>query len=167
MSFASILSGPTEEQPARKSTPPPSAPTPTPQTQTKSESRQSETGPVSGTFFHKSDKGPATEKPRAEPPKGIFTPNGLSKPAPELASIAARAPQRKPYPPGVDAEQVNRAVLDIDNGEKSDVEDPGFENELQVYREKGRKRWMESYRSEQISRKVSLKVLIAPSLHFH
>lgn len=58
-------------------------------------------------------------------------------------------------------------MLDIDNGEKSDVECPGFENELQVYREKGRKRWMESYRSEQISRKVSLKVLIAPNMHFH
>jgi DNA helicase INO80 len=45
-------------------------------------------------------------------------------------------------------------MLDIDNGEKSDVEGPGFENEMQVYREKGRKRLVESYRSEQISRKV-------------
>jgi DNA helicase INO80 len=96
-----------------------------------------------------------TEKPQAEPPKGIFTPNGLSKPAPELASVAARAPQRKPFPPGVDAEQVNRAMVDIDNGEKSDVEGPGFEEDLQLYIEKGRKRLMESYRAEQVSRKVS------------
>lgn len=155
MSFASILSGPTEEQPARKSTPPPSAATPQPPIQAKSDSRPPETGPVPGTFYHKSDKGPVTEKPHPEPPKGIFTPNGVSKPAPELASVAARAPQRKPFPPGVDAEQVNRAMLDIDNGEKSDVEGPGFEEDMQLYMEKGRKRLIESYRAEQVSRKVS------------
>jgi DNA helicase INO80 len=69
--------------------------------------------------------------------------------------VAARAPQRKTFPPGVDAEQVNRAMLDIDNGEKSDVEGPGFEEDMQLYMEKGRKRLMESYRTEQASRKVS------------
>ncbi|CEJ60575.1 Putative Chromodomain-helicase-DNA-binding protein [Penicillium brasilianum] len=153
MSFASILSGPTDEQPARKSTPPPSTATPTPQVQPKSESRPSETGPVPGTFYHKSDQAPSTEKPHTEPPKGVFTPNGVSKPAPELASLVPRAPQRKPFPPGVDAEQVNRAMIDIDNGEKSDLEGPDFEADLQVYLEKGRKRLMESYRAEQISRK--------------
>lgn len=58
-------------------------------------------------------------------------------------------------------------MLDIDNGEKSDVEGPGFENERQIYHEKRRKRLMESYRSEQISRKVNFNVLNAPNLHFH
>jgi DNA helicase INO80 len=107
------------------------------------------------------------EKPHTEPPKGVFTPNGVSKPAPELPSLVARAPQRKPFPPGVDAEQVNRAMIDIDNGEKSDLEGPDFEADLQVYLEKGRKRLMESYRAEQISRKVNPKFCLCSQFRKH
>ncbi|KAJ5176604.1 Chromatin-remodeling ATPase [Penicillium canariense] len=133
--------------------PPPSAATSTPQGHSQSDNRHSESGPAPGTFYHRSDKGPAMERQHAEPPKGIFSPNGLSKAGSELSSLAPRAPQRKPFPPGVDAEQVNCAMKDIDNGEKSDVEGPGFEEELEIYREKGQKRLIESSRAEQIRRK--------------
>ncbi|KAJ5495436.1 Chromatin-remodeling ATPase [Penicillium diatomitis] len=155
MSFASILSGPTEEQPARKSTPPPAATKPASPTPPKLEPRQPETGPVPGTFLHKSDRIPKVEpKPLVEPPKGIFTPNGSSKTATEPVALAPRPAQKKDTPPaGVDTDQVHRAMIDIDSGDKSDVDCPGFDEELEKFQEKSKKRLLETSRTERISRK--------------
>lgn len=86
--------------------------------------------------------------------RGLYTSNGLSRPESDQEAIVPRAPQRKPFPPGVDAEQVNRAASQIENAEKSDVEGPGFDGELELYREKGNKRSMGSSRTEQDRRKV-------------
>jgi DNA helicase INO80 len=54
----------------------------------------------------------------------------------------------------VDLEQVNRAAAEIDQAEKSDVEDPAFDAEQVRYREKGYKRSVESSRAEEVRRKV-------------
>lgn len=86
--------------------------------------------------------------------RGHLTPNGISKSGSDQAEIVHSAPQRKPLPPGVDAEQVNRAATDIENAEKSDVEGPGFDGEREYYQEKSLKRSKDSARAEQIRRKV-------------
>ncbi|KAJ5689569.1 Chromatin-remodeling ATPase [Penicillium macrosclerotiorum] len=151
MSFASILSGPTEEQPAQKASTPPAVASP-PQAHSHADRRAPDSGPVPGTFYHKSDKGSSPEK-SVSLAKGPFAPNGVSKPGSELSTLAPRVPPRKPLPPGVDAEQVNRAVSDIENGEKSDVEGPGFDAEREIYNQKGQKRSLESHRAEQLRRK--------------
>jgi len=153
MSFASILSGPSDEQPVKRaSPPPPSIATPTAHTPSHFDQRR-DLGPVPGTFYPKSEKGPNMEKHHLDPSKGPFTPNGLSRPTSDHPAIVPRVPLRKPLPPGVDAEQVNRAMIEIDNAEKSDVEAPGFEKELELYREKGNKRSIESAHAEQARRK--------------
>jgi DNA helicase INO80 len=81
--------------------------------------------------------------------------NGFPKPEVEYYQPPPRPPLRKPFPPGVDLEQVNRAMAEIDNAEKSDVEGPGFGAEFERYKEKTHKRSLESSRAEQIRRKVS------------
>lgn len=88
--------------------------------------------------------------------RGPYTSNGLPRLGSDQEAIIPRAPQRKPFPPGVDAEQVNRAANQIDNAEKSDVEGPGFDGELELYRQKGNKRSMGSSRTEQARRKVGV-----------
>jgi DNA helicase INO80 len=60
----------------------------------------------------------------------------------------------------VDLEQVNRAAAEIDQAEKSDIEDPGFDAELGRYREKGYKRSLDGSRAEQIRRKVGIQTVI-------
>lgn len=87
-------------------------------------------------------------------PRGPPATNGFVKPEVEYYPPIPRPPLRKPFPPGVDSEQVNRAAAEIDNAEKSDVEEPGFGVELERYKEKGHKRSLESSRAEQIRRKV-------------
>lgn len=86
-------------------------------------------------------------------PRAPQATNGSVKPAEHPAPIP-RAPLRKPFPPGVDLEQVNRAAADIDHAEKSDIEDPVFDAEQERYREKGYKRSVESSRAEEARRKV-------------
>jgi DNA helicase INO80 len=56
----------------------------------------------------------------------------------------------------VDLEQVNRAAAEIDQAEKSDVEDPSFDAEFGRYQEKGYKRSLDGSRAEQIRRKVGI-----------
>ncbi|KAJ5100373.1 Helicase C-terminal [Penicillium angulare] len=152
MSFASILSGPTEDQPARKPSPPPSQPsTPAVHTPAVLDQRQDEPGPVAGTFFHKGkDEDPKGSLPDTS--KEPHTSNGV-KVESEPTRIVPRASQRKPFPPGVDADQVSRAVTDIDNGDKSDVEGPGFGPDLDQYKEKSRRRALESDHAEHTRRK--------------
>jgi DNA helicase INO80 len=107
---------------------------------------------------------PRPEKRAMEPymdgPRGPHAPNGFAKPESELLSMVPRAPPRKPFPPGVDLEQVNRAAAEIDQAEKSDVEDPSFDAELARYREKSYKRSLDSSRAEQIRRKVGIQTHI-------
>lgn len=155
MSFASILSGPTEEQPARKASPQPSAAVATPTAQATSghESRSHEPGPVTGTFYHKAINGPAVENP-ANVPKGPYAPNGLARQESHIPESFPRVTQRKPLPPGVDAAQISRALTDIDATDQSDVENPGFGPELDRYQKKCQKRTVDGDHAELIRRKV-------------
>lgn len=151
MSFASILSGPSEDKPARKPSPQPSTPAPAEQTP-KTESRTRDIAPTPGTFLHKADRTPVQHKDTS---RGPFAPNGISKSGTDQAEPVHRVVQpRKPLPPGVDSEQVNRAITDIENADKSDVEGAGFEAEQEYYREKSLKRSNDSARAEQLRRKV-------------
>lgn len=86
--------------------------------------------------------------------RGSFAPNGTSKSGTDQPEPVNRVQPRKPLPPGVDSEQVNRAVTDIENADKSDVEGTGFEAEQEYYREKTLKRSQDSARAEQLRRKV-------------
>ncbi|KAJ5099383.1 hypothetical protein N7532_006384 [Penicillium argentinense] len=147
MSFASILSGPSEDQPARKPSSQPSTPAASAQTPSQSDYRNRDAGPTPGTFYHKADKMPQEKTIQREP----FTPNGIARS--DHADTIHRAPQRKPLPPGVDAESVNKAMAEIEAGDKSDLEGPGFEDEFQRYQEKSRKRARESNTAERIRRK--------------
>ncbi|KAJ5263557.1 Helicase C-terminal [Penicillium angulare] len=153
MSFASILSGPTEDQPARKPSPQPSQPsTPAIHTPAVLDQRQDEPGPVAGTFFHKGkDEGPENSLPDTS--KEPHVSNGLKIESDEPTRIVPPAPQRKPFPPGVDADQVSHAINEIDNGDKSDVEGPGFGHDLDQYKEKSRRRALESDHAENTRRK--------------
>ncbi|KAJ6107779.1 Helicase C-terminal [Penicillium sp. IBT 18751x] len=153
MSFASILSGPSDDQPAKKTSPPPSSiATPSAHTPSHFDQRR-EPGPIPGIFYPKSEKGPSMDNHHLGPSKGPFAPNGISRPGSDQSATIPRPPVRKPLPPGVDAEQVNRATVEIDNAEKSDVEGPGFEGELIRYQEKASKRSIESSHAEQARRK--------------
>lgn len=151
MSFASILSGPTDENPAKKPSPPPASTAIPASRAPPLVDVKRENGPLPGTFYHKAERAPAENHHQFE--KSSPVPNGLSRAAPEQADIVPRPPQRKPFPPGVNAEQVNRAMNEIEHTDKSDVEGPGFGEELERYREKGNKRSIESSRAEQIRRK--------------
>ncbi|OGE57279.1 hypothetical protein PENARI_c002G04408 [Penicillium arizonense] len=152
MSFASILSGPTDEQPARKPSPPPAPMSvPAPHTPSIYEHRHMDNLHASGNMYPRPEK--RVMEPYMDGPRGPHAPNGFAKPESELLSMVPRAPPRKPFPPGVDLEQVNRAAAEIDQAEKSDVEDPSFDAELGRYREKSYKRSLDSSRAEQIRRK--------------
>ncbi|CAI7579604.1 unnamed protein product [Penicillium pancosmium] len=147
MSFASILSGPSEDKPARKPSPQPS--TPAPAQTPHNDSRAREIAPTPGTFLHKADRTPVQPKDT----RGSLAPNGISKSGSEQAETNHRAHPRKPLPPGIDADQVNRAMVDIENADKSDVEASGFDAELEYYREKSLKRSNDSARAEHLRRK--------------
>ncbi|KAJ5124868.1 Helicase C-terminal [Penicillium bovifimosum] len=96
--------------------------------------------------------------PNLDTPRGLHATNGFTKPEAEYSAPVPRAPLRKPFPPGVDLEQVNRAAAEIDQAEKSDVESPGFNAEQQRYQEKSHKRSVESSRAEEVRRKVQSEI---------
>ncbi|KAJ6164453.1 hypothetical protein N7470_003125 [Penicillium chermesinum] len=148
MSFASILSGPTEDQPARKPSPLPSPhpSTPAMHAPPSFDHRHPEPGPVAGTFYPRT-KGYTPDR-NGYGPRDIPHSNGV-KPEPEAAPL----PRRKPLPPGVDPEQVNRAMAEIDNAEKSDVDSPEFDPVMKRHQEKAQKRVQQSRYEEQIRRK--------------
>ncbi|CAI7638891.1 unnamed protein product [Penicillium palitans] len=153
MSFASILSGPSDDQPARKPSPLP-APTSvhTPHAPPVFTHRNLDHSSTPTAIHHKQDHRLDIEK-RIDAPRAAQATNGFAKPDVEYPAPVPRAPLRKPFPPGVDLEQVNRATAEIDHAEKSDVEEPGFEAEQERYREKGYKRSVESSRAEEVRRK--------------
>lgn len=154
MSFASILSGPSDEQPARKPSPAPTAYSAhTPHAPPSFEHRHVNHGPAPGALYPKSEPRFGFDK-RMESPRGPPATNGFAKPEAEYHAPVPRPPLRKPFPPGVDLEQVNRAAAEIDQAEKSDIEDPAFGAEYERYKHKSHKRSLESSRAEQIRRKV-------------
>lgn len=69
-----------------------------------------------------------------------------------------RVAKSRRSPTEKDMEAINKVMTEIENSAKSDVESPGFENELERYVSKGRKRALETERTEAIKRKVCLKV---------
>ncbi|CAP80344.1 putative DNA helicase ino80 [Penicillium rubens] len=155
MSFASILSGPSDEQPVRKPSPLPapiSTHTPTPHAPPVFTHRHLDHNSTPIAMHHKTEHRFDFDK-RIDGPRAPQATNGFVKPAAEYPAPVARAPLRKPFPPGVDLEQVNRAAAEIDRAEKSDIEDPAFDAEQERYREKGYKRSVESSRAEEARRK--------------
>lgn len=58
-----------------------------------------------------------------------------------------------------DNEIVNRLMAEIDNADKSDVEGPGFEEELERYEARGRKRAINAEKAESVRRKVCILTL--------
>ena len=98
------------------------------------------------------------------PVSTMMTTNGESvettKPPPSPRAVITK-PQKVLSDQEVEA--INKAMLDIDNAEKSDVEDaPDFTDEHDRYILKGKKRVLEMERVETIRRKVCIF-----SLEFH
>ncbi|EAU30543.1 hypothetical protein ATEG_09406 [Aspergillus terreus NIH2624] len=171
MSFASILSGPTEDRPPpRKPSPPEVAPAPLALAPA-SAARQSPPLPISArapplskepepapvTPLPRLEKKPSSEKRRRnvdqEPKMGELSvppTNGLLDPA--KAAVQPRAPPRKTLSER-ETEYINRVMAELDSMEKSDVESPGFEWELERYTAKGKKRAMDAERAESVRRK--------------
>ena len=168
MSFASILSGPTEEErppPKRPSPPPPApvapvAPPPPPFALTEQKYREPEPAPPP--LLPKLEEKPVAKERRRnveqEPPVGNFllAPPSANGAAAELNKTPpqARAPAPRKTLSERDLEIINKISADIDNEEKSDVEAPGYEAEFERYVSKGKKRAMNTERNEGIKRKV-------------
>lgn len=167
MSFASILSGPTEEErppPKRPSPPPPApvapvAPPPPPFALTEQKYREPEPAPPP--LLPKLEEKPVVKERRKnveqEPPVGNFlAPPSANGAAPELNKTPPqpRAPAPRRTLSERDLEIINKISADIDNEEKSDVEAPGYEAEFERYVSKGKKRAMNTERNEGIKRKV-------------
>lgn len=64
-----------------------------------------------------------------------------------------------------ETEMVNKYLAEIDNAEKSDVEEPGFEKERERYKIKGKKRAFDFERGESIKRKVCKTCPFVRSFH--
>ena len=168
MSFASILSGPTEEErppPKRPSPPPPApvapvAPPPPPFALTEQKYREPEPAPPP--LLPKLEEKPVAKERRRnveqEPPVGNFllAPPSANGAAAELNKThpQARAPAPRKTLSERDLEIINKISADIDNEEKSDMEAPGYEAEFERYVSKGKKRAMNTERNEGIKRKV-------------
>jgi DNA helicase INO80 len=184
MSFASILSGPTEETspikqpslpealpgPATTITPAPPtlAPvparrrlTPPPVTHAlppTSQLKVKEPEPISPAALPRLEKKPSAEKRRRnveqEPKSAEALPVASTHGAFEPTK-AARVSNRKTLTER-DAEAINKIIAEIDNADKSDVESPGFEVEYGRYMVKSKKRALDAEKAEGIRRKVGL-----------
>lgn len=168
MSFASILSGPTEEErlPPKRPSPPPTQlppvahPPPPPFHIADQKLREPEPAPIPP-MPRFEEKQPARERRRIveqeERPVGDLP---VAHPAngdvPDIKKTST-APIRAPAPRKLterDMEIINKITADIDNGEKSDVEAPGFEAEYERYIAKGKKRALNTEKAEGTRRKV-------------
>ncbi|KAL4912503.1 SNF2 family N-terminal domain-containing protein [Aspergillus aurantiobrunneus] len=162
MSFASILSGPTEERSPKRQSPPPGmasvpsvAPSvnatslsPPPPALVSSKVKDIEPAPSASSF--RFEKKSSTDKHRRNTEKdqkvteisanGVAEPNKITRPPRKILSEK-------------ETEIVNKYMAEIDNAEKSDVEGPGFEKERELYILKGKKRALDVERSEGIRRK--------------
>ncbi|KAL2825600.1 SNF2 family N-terminal domain-containing protein [Aspergillus cavernicola] len=164
MSFASILSGPTEERPPMKrlsplpgATPAPSAPPsvnatslspPPPAPIPSSKIRDLEPAPPAPPS--RLEKKPSTERRRRngeKDQKGTEIPaNGITEPAKTTRPPRKQLSERE-------TEVINKIVNEIDNAEKSDVEAAGFTDEHERYLSKGKKRALDIERAEGFRRK--------------
>ncbi|KAL4734885.1 SNF2 family N-terminal domain-containing protein [Aspergillus similis] len=163
MSFASILSGPTEEQapPKRQSSPPGLA---TIHSAVPSVNAASLNPPLPASFHPKLgdiesvppasaprlEKKPSADSRQRNPEKDLKSAenptNGVTEP-PKIIRPPRRIMSEK------ETEMVNKYMAEIDNAEKSDVEAPGFEQERERYILKGKKRALDVERAESIRRK--------------
>lgn len=160
MSFASILSGPAEERsppkrpsPLPEAAPPAPAPAPAPVPPTPAVAA---TPPA----VKEVESTPAP-RPEKKTPAERRRRNADKKAADAAAATngAAGAPVTYPSRPRKmlserDMEAVNRALAEIDQADKSDVESPGFEAERERYTLKGKKRALGAEKAENIRRKV-------------
>ncbi|EYE93438.1 chromatin-remodeling ATPase INO80 [Aspergillus ruber CBS 135680] len=164
MSFASILSGPTEEErlPPKRSSPPPAqmAPVAPPPSFHIADQTPKELEPVPIHPMPRfEEKQPIRERRwNVEQEERLVGDLPVAPSAngdvPDIKKTSA--PIRAPAPRKLterDMEIINKITADIDNGEKSDVETPGFEVEYERYISKGKKRALNSEKAEGIKRK--------------
>lgn len=144
MSFASILSEPTEDTPPpRRASPPPPLPPSQPIIRTK-EPEPAPVLPLPRLEKKPSQEPAIVEREREE--KILLPPreNGLQKQEKAPPVVQARV-IKAPRLTQKEAEAIERKVAEIDKAEKSDVEDEtGFEAELKLYIAKSKKRAMEA-----------------------
>ncbi|PYI10022.1 hypothetical protein BO78DRAFT_12307 [Aspergillus sclerotiicarbonarius CBS 121057] len=173
MSFASILSGPTEERapPKRQSsaeaTPTPLAPasavtaslSPPPTTSTSSQSKAKDRAPPPNASLPRLEKKPGTEKRRRNMELEhrtieSRTPNVANGVA-DLAKtpVQTRGPLPRHTMTEYEAEALNKALADMAEADKSDVEAPGYERFREEYVAKGKKRAFNTDQVEILRRK--------------
>jgi DNA helicase INO80 len=145
MSFASILSEPTEESAPRRASPPPPPPP--------SQSARPELAPV--TPLPQLEKRPSLEKQRpiVDRDGDVYMP--LERDIREKEVPVAVSPV--PRPPRLtekDMEVIQNYVAEIDRAEKSDVEDGGFEADFHLFIAKSKKRAVDADLVESQKRKV-------------
>ena len=175
MSFASILSGPTEERapPKRQSSaeaaPTPLAPasavtaslSPPPTTSASaSQSKAKDRTPAPATSLPRLEKKPGTEKRRRNMELEHRTIESRTSNAANGVADVAKTPvqNRGPLPRHTmteyEAEALNRALADMAEADKSDVEAPGYERFREEYVAKGKKRAFTTEQVEILRRKV-------------
>ncbi|RAL05587.1 chromatin-remodeling ATPase INO80 [Aspergillus ibericus CBS 121593] len=172
MSFASILSGPTEERapPKRQSsaeaTPTPLAPasavtasrSPPPTTST-SQSKGKDRAPVPTASLPRLEKRPGTEKRRRNVELEHRTTESRTPNVANGVADSAKTPvqSRGPVPRHTmteyEAEALSRALADMAEADKSDVEAPGYERFREEYIAKGKKRAFTTEQAEILRRK--------------
>ncbi|PYH89530.1 hypothetical protein BO71DRAFT_106098 [Aspergillus ellipticus CBS 707.79] len=175
MSFASILSGPAEErapskrQSSAEATPTPLASTsaaaaslsPPPTTATPaSQSKSKDRGPAPTASLPRLEKKPSTEKRRrnidqdyktTESRASSATINGVSDPT--KSSTQPRASGSRHIMSERETEALNRALADMAEADKSDVEAAGYERFREEYLAKGKKRAFNTEQAEIVRRK--------------
>ncbi|KAI2867276.1 hypothetical protein CBS76997_7253 [Aspergillus niger] len=174
MSFASILSGPTEERapPPRQSsaeaTPTPLAPAATAQTSLSpppvasaaTSQKSKDRAPALTASLPRLEKKPTTEKRRRNPPeteqktadsRTSNVANGVSEPPKTLAQ--PRGAGSRPVMSERETEALNKALADMAEADKSDVEAPGYDRFREEYRAKGKKRAFATEQAEILRRK--------------
>ncbi|XHG00379.1 Putative DNA helicase ino80 [Aspergillus wentii] len=163
MSFASILSGPAEEERSHKrpASPPPApsgAPHPPASLPIQAQKpREPEHAPTPS--LPRLEKKPAVDRRRRNVEKEAIADELPATPSANGVSGSIKGPAQgratsfRKTLSEQDLEAVNKIMNDIDNAEKSDVEGPGFEAEMDRYLSKGKKRVINSEKAEGLRRK--------------
>ena len=161
MSFASILSGPAEDRPPKRPSPPPAMAhaSPTPGSMHVARPNANESTSSSASIFPKLEKKASPVKqPQVFPHPPTFGTFSTAK------SPAVPQPAPRKTLSQRDIQQVNKIMEDIDKEETSDVEVPGFEGELERYHFKGKKRALDTDRAEGVRCKVCRLDVIRESI---
>lgn len=145
MSFASILSEPTEESAPRRASPPPPPPP----------SQPARPEPAPATPLPHLEKRPSPEKQRSivDRDDDVYMPMGreiVKKDVPLAVSPTPKPPRLTEK----DMEVIQNYVAEIDRAEKSDVEDDSFEAELHLFIARSKKRAVDADVVESQKRKV-------------